>query len=95
MRRNSMENQIAVPYRTKAGTTQYMPRLSTIEQNADGYIGYCLACGEEQEGVRLDARRYECENCGMPKVYGGEELVLMGLVHMDDCRAEAFPTEKL
>jgi hypothetical protein len=36
-----------------------------------------LACGAEAEGVEPDARRYECECCGEPKVYGAEELVLM------------------
>jgi Zn finger protein HypA/HybF involved in hydrogenase expression len=90
-----MENQNAVAYKAKNGATQYMPRLSTIEQNSAEYMGYCLACGEEQEGVEPDARQYECEACGKSKVYGGEELLLMGLVFVDDCRAEAFPTENL
>jgi hypothetical protein len=40
-------------------------------------VGFCLACGAEAEGVEPDARRYECECCGEPKVYGAEELVLM------------------
>jgi hypothetical protein len=42
--------------------------------------GFCLACGETQDGVEPDARKYECESCGESKVYGVEELVLMGLV---------------
>lgn len=41
------------------------------------YIGICLACGEEQEGVEPDARKYECESCGANKVYGAEELLMM------------------
>ncbi len=40
--------------------------------------GYCLACHAEAYGVEPDAREYECENCGAPKVYGAEELLLMG-----------------
>ena len=40
------------------------------------YIGICIACGEEQEGVEPDARKYECESCGANKVYGAEELLM-------------------
>lgn len=38
--------------------------------------GFCVACGEEAEGVEPDARRYTCESCGEPRVYGAEELLL-------------------
>lgn len=37
--------------------------------------GFCLACGNEQEGCEPDARKYECESCGEMKVYGAEELL--------------------
>ena len=40
--------------------------------------GFCLSCGEEQEGCEPDARGYECESCGERKVYGAEEVLLMG-----------------
>ncbi len=39
--------------------------------------GFCLACGCEADGCEPDAREYECEACGAPKVYGAEELVQM------------------
>ena len=39
--------------------------------------GFCLACGEDVEGVEPDAREYECECCGEPKVYGAEEIMFM------------------
>jgi len=42
----------------------------------DDYIGICIACGNEQEGVEPDARKYECESCGERKVYGAEELLM-------------------
>ena len=53
----------------------------TIDQiinavESDDYIGICISCGFEQEGVEPDARKYECESCGKPKVYGAEELML-------------------
>jgi hypothetical protein len=43
---------------------------------ADDCQGFCLACGAEAFGVEPDARRYECESCGEPKVYGAEEILL-------------------
>ena len=39
--------------------------------------GFCIACGEDAEGVEPDAREYECENCGEHQVYGAQELLLM------------------
>jgi hypothetical protein len=53
----------------------------TLEQVMDAvesgeYIGICVACGFEQEGVEPDARKYECEDCGARKVYGAEELLI-------------------
>ena len=50
--------------------------LEAVESGDD--IGFCLACGEENYGVEPDARRYECEGCGAERVYGAEELLLMG-----------------
>lgn len=38
--------------------------------------GLCLSCGNEQDGCEPDARRYICEACGEPAVYGAEELLL-------------------
>ena len=37
--------------------------------------GFCTRCGADAEGVEPDARRYECEACGEPGVYGAEELL--------------------
>lgn len=39
--------------------------------------GFCLACGNEQEGCEPDARNYECESCGEKQVYGSDELLMM------------------
>ena len=41
-------------------------------------LGICIACGEEHYNCEPDARKYKCEECGEMKVYGLEELVLMG-----------------
>jgi hypothetical protein len=58
-------------------------RKITYEQvmaaiGADENLGFCIACGNEQGGCEPDARGYECEDCGARKVYGAEELLLMG-----------------
>ena len=38
--------------------------------------GFCVACGEEQEGCEPDAQRYKCEACGKKAVYGAAELLM-------------------
>lgn len=38
--------------------------------------GFCILCGEDAEGVEPDARRYACEACGEPGVYGAEDLLI-------------------
>lgn len=43
--------------------------------------GACTACGDiVQDGIEPDARNYRCPNCGEPKMFGSEELLIMGLV---------------
>jgi hypothetical protein len=54
-----------------------MEALERAEASTDN-PGFCLACGEEQEGCEPDAREYECECCGEAKVYGAQEILLMG-----------------
>lgn len=46
---------------------------------ADDNFGFCTACGAKAHGVEPDARGYTCESCGAPKVYGAEELLMMGV----------------
>lgn len=60
--------------RTKSPIT--FDQLIEAVESGD-YIGFCIACGAEHYGVEPDARRYECEECELPKVYGAEELMLM------------------
>lgn len=54
--------------------------LEEIEPAIAESLGFCIACGAESGTVEPDARRYECESCGEKKVYGAEQLVIMGLV---------------
>lgn len=70
-------------YIAKNGAQQYKPSeewLTAAIENDDN-AGFCLACGEDCGGVEPDARKYECDSCGAHKVYGAEELLLMGLYH--------------
>lgn len=46
-------------------------RMTTLDNP-----GFCVACGNEQEGCEPDARRYECEACGEKQVYGSDELLM-------------------
>lgn len=72
-------------YTTTTGKIQYKQSLKTLERAilSDQMIGFCLACGQERESTEPDARRYPCNNpeCRAEKVYGAEELVMMGLFH--------------
>lgn len=45
---------------------------------SDENAGFCILCGEKAYGVEPDARNYTCEYCGSPKVFGAEELMIMG-----------------
>jgi hypothetical protein len=46
--------------------------------------GFCISCREEVSGVEPDARNYGCENCGKPRVFGVEELLVMGLITLKE-----------
>lgn len=47
---------------------------------SDEGIGFCLECGNEQGGCEPDARNYVCKSCGARKVFGAEEIILMGAI---------------
>lgn len=67
-------------YVARNGNKQWKPSIEFTMILSENCKGFCLACGKTQSCVEPDARRYECKSCGAPKVYGAEELVLMGLV---------------
>lgn len=67
-------------YTTRNGAKQFRPMLTEEEYSDSDNQGFCLACGAEAFGVEPDARRYTCEACNAPKVYGLEELLMMGLL---------------
>ena len=76
-------------YTTKTGAQQFRPVLTQSSYLAiagDG-TGFCLACGSEASEVEPDARGYTCEACEKPKVYGLEELLMMGLLKIKGGRS--------
>ena len=72
------------PYTTKSGLKQFKPMMSeeTYQAESGEYSGFCLACGSTQGNCEPDARKYVCESCNAEKVYGLEELMMMGLVKL-------------
>jgi hypothetical protein len=67
-------------YKTRTGLIQFKAPIGWAAKSSDAGEGFCLACGKVQGGCEPDARRYPCEACSALKVYGGEELISMGLV---------------
>lgn len=54
--------------------------FSDHSNNSDGG---CLGCGKIIfGGVEPDAREYQCDYCGEHKVYGIDELLVMGKVEI-------------
>jgi len=54
------------------------PTIEELEQMDADQQGWCVSCGEVQDGCEPDARKYECECCGAYAVWGAAELALMG-----------------
>lgn len=59
-----------------------MFKVTEEQMLTDRDMGYCIYCGEEAYGVEPDARRYVCDACDKPGVYGLEELLMMGRVEV-------------
>ena len=80
-------------YRAKNGNLQYKPSDALLNEiiEGDNATGFCLACGDTVEGVEPDAGQYTCPHCYADKVYGAENLHLMGL-YFDADRAEDMAT---
>lgn len=58
--------------------------LEQIEEAMESDVGFCIACGTPRECCEPDAQNYPCEECGLYRVYGAQELLLMGLVEDND-----------
>lgn len=39
--------------------------------------GFCIACGEDAYDCEPDARNYHCDACGLNRVFGAQEVLMM------------------
>ena len=51
-----------------------LDQVMEVLESGREYVGFCLHCGAEADGVEPDAREYYC---GHNEVYGCEELLIM------------------
>lgn len=72
-------------YTTKKGLQLFRPVMKERDysRESENGGGFCLACGGFCDGVEPDARKYTCEGCGEPRVYGLEELLMRGLLILE------------
>lgn len=54
-----------------------MERIEDAFVDAWSTLGICVACGADQNGVKLDARRRRCNTCTRHAVYGAQELLML------------------
>jgi hypothetical protein len=47
---------------------------------AGEYTGFCLDCGEEDFECEPDMEGGHCESCGGDRVYGAEQIFLIGVI---------------
>lgn len=80
----------AIPRKLKQGKIPYdgyVPQLTTAELYEADTTGFCLRCGEFEDGCEPDARHYLCAACGERSVYGVATLVEMGLAKVIEDKA--------
>jgi hypothetical protein len=67
-------------------TAAVYPTLSDLMEiiQDDNNEGFCLACGAHADCVDPDTRKGECEVCGAHRVFGAEELLIMGQYIADE-----------
>ncbi|TXH55961.1 MAG: hypothetical protein E6Q97_07625 [Desulfurellales bacterium] len=56
------------------------PTIDEIQEMDDNQQGWCVNCGEVQDGCEPDACKYKCESCDKYTVYGSAWLAVMGWV---------------
>lgn len=68
-------------YTNKRGQVRFRPSLDELSEMEESNEGFCICCGNIQDGCEPDARNYECDECGRKAVYGYGELALAGHYH--------------
>ena len=53
------------------------------------YCGVCIGCMHVRDGnTEPDAREYPCDECGKDRVYGIQELMIMGLIRLVNSKSD-------
>jgi len=79
----TQENQMkTAEVETLFPTPKSLPKCVDMEEvmqavEEDLNDGFCLSCGESQDGCEPDARNYTCESCGAMMVFGASEILIM------------------
>ena len=78
------------PYKTRTGRVQYRPAAGWLIAviNSGHETGFCLACAEDTDGIEPDAGACLCPQCGEPKLYGAEDLLIRGIYFDEDRQAD-------
>ena len=61
----------------------FMMHPDEYQDLASDMYGLCMACGEEAECIEPDAVQYKCQACGLNKVYGVENALLLGRIKLE------------
>jgi len=81
---------MTITYRAKNGNLQYKPSDDWLTDviEGDNSTGFCLACGDEVDGIEPDAEHDTCPHCYASKVFGAENLMIRGLYYEADRQAD-------
>ena len=81
---------MTITYRAKNGHIQYKPSDDWLMYvtEGDNATGFCLACGDEVDGIEPDAEHDTCPHCYASKVFGAENLLIRGLYYEADRQAD-------
>lgn len=73
-------------YKTAKGIEKkkFVVTQEEYESLSESYQGICLECGEVRDNCEPDAEKYECESCGELKVYGAEQMLIMGRLEIKE-----------
>jgi hypothetical protein len=86
----------AKQYRARNGNLQYKPAdqwlIDVIE--TDNATGFCLACGQDVDGIEPDAEHDTCPHCWADKVFGAENLLERGLYFDADREADIIEARR-
>ena len=70
---------------TEGKTHTFSMTMDEYRDASSNFEGRCTACGAEvPSGCEPDARRYKCEECEEEQVYGMDELLIMGLIDIEE-----------